>query len=441
MKKRLRSIIIVVIFAVIGTGVVLYQNSINDIEATAESEGNSIILTIGEDKLIVEACTDEILKVHYLPKGESTQNTEVVSKTTFEDIMAKVDTTTNPMTITTDKMKAEIDIKTNEITIYDSNNKLLVTSQDINKISRLGIKLSHDANKNFYGVSGYSIKDAVEGIERESSIQVEAGVQGYAGGPFAWTTSGYGVLVDSDGGTFNIKDTKLEFTESSKKDVEYYVLVGEPKTIVSSVAIISGKAPMFPKWATGFTNSQWGMDQKQLISIVDTYRDNKIPIDNYTLDFDWKAWGEDDYGEFRWNTANFPDGPTGVLKDIMAAKGVKLTAIMKPRIHVDTTAGKYLAENKFFLESKGESVDYFSKKAVEDVDFSIPEARTWFYDNTKKAMASGIVGWWNDEADEKSPNFQFLNMQKALYEGQRGDSNTRVWSLNRNFYIGAQKYA
>jgi alpha-glucosidase len=32
-------------------------------------------------------------------------------------------------------------------------------------------------------------------------------------------------------------------------------------------------------------------------------------------------------------------------------------------------------------------------------------------------------------------------MQKALYEGQRGITNNRVWSINRNFFIGAQKYA
>ena len=441
MKKRLWAIIIIVSIAIIGTGIFVYQNIGKSIEAIVESDGSSITLSMGEDRIVVQVCNDEILKVHYLPEGESTQSTEVIGNTSFEDTKAIVNTEADPMTITTDKMKVEINIKNNEISIYDSNNRLITKSQDINKIAKSGIKLSHEADENFYGVSGYSIKDKVEGILRTSSIDVIAGIQGYAGGPVVWTTSGYGVLVDSDGGTFNIEDTNLKFKDSSKKDIEYYVMIGAPKDIVSSISTISGKSPMFPKWATGFTNSQWGMNEKQLVSIVDTYRDKKIPIDNYTLDFDWKAWGEDNYGEFRWNTTNFPDGSTGVLKDIMEEKGTKLTAIMKPRVHVDTTSGKYLEDNKLFLESKGASVDYFSKKMVEDVDFSKPEARTWFYENTKKAMDSGIVGWWNDEADENSPNLQFLNMQKALYEGQRGDYNTRVWSLNRNFYLGAQKYA
>jgi alpha-glucosidase (family GH31 glycosyl hydrolase) len=37
-------------------------------------------------------------------------------------------------------------------------------------------------------------------------------------------------------------------------------------------------------------------------------------------------------------------------------------------------------------------------------------------------------------------NFQFFNMGKMLYEGQRGYSDLRVWSINRNFYLGAQRY-
>ena len=279
-----------------------------------------------------------------------------------------------------------------------------------------------------------------KGYLKRIGHNVTAGTQGYAGGPLVWSTSGYGLLVDSDGGAFDISGDNLNFTNSSKKDVNYFVMVGEPKNIMSSISQVSGKSPMFPKWAMGFTNSEWGIDQKELTSIVDTYRQKQIPIDNYTLDFDWKAWGQDNYGEFRWNTDKFPDGASGNLSSMMADKGIKLTGIMKPRIHIDTEEGKYADEHKLWLEDKGPSVDYFSKKTVEDIDFSKPEARTWFFDHANQALTSGLVGWWNDEADEKSPNFQFLNMQKSLYEGQRNTTNMRVWSVNRNFYLGAQKY-
>jgi alpha-glucosidase (family GH31 glycosyl hydrolase) len=56
-----------------------------------------------------------------------------------------------------------------------------------------------------------------------------------------------------------------------------------------------------------------------------------------------------------------------------------------------------------------------------------------------------MSGWWNDEADQDGKNlfnnFQFLNMARTLYEGQRSISNERAWSINRNYYLGAARYS
>lgn len=437
-KKPLLWVTGTVILAVIATIIILNSKIIS---SSPKVEGSTVIIPTNKDKLMIQVCADNILQVHYLPLGESTQSTEVIEKTSWEQAEASIDIDSDPMTIKTKSMVIEIDKKTNNISVFDSNNNLLLGDQDARSLSHGSVKFNHEEGQNFYGVSAYNATDSPKGLIKKNTIDVIAGAQGYAGGPLVWSTSGYGLLVDSDGGTFDIRSDNLKFTDSSKKDVNYFVMVGEPKSILESVSKISGKAPMFPKWAMGFTNSEWGIDQKELTSIVDTYREKQIPIDNYTLDFDWKAWGEDNYGEFRWNTDKFPDGASGKLSSIMADKGIKLTGIIKPRIHVDTEQGKYAEEHKFWLEEKGPSQDYFSKKTVEDIDFSKPEARTWFFEHANQALSSGLVGWWNDEADDKSPNLQFLNMQKALYEGQRNTTNMRVWSINRNFYVGAQKYA
>lgn len=42
-----------------------------------------------------------------------------------------------------------------------------------------------------------------------------------------WSTSGYGLFVDSEGGAFDISGDNLNFTNSSKKDVNYFVMVGD----------------------------------------------------------------------------------------------------------------------------------------------------------------------------------------------------------------------
>ncbi len=58
---------------------------------------------------------------------------------------------------------------------------------------------------------------------RTGSRNVTAGSQGHGGGPFTWTTSGYGILVDSDGGSIDIQDTSISYKGISKVDTEYYI--------------------------------------------------------------------------------------------------------------------------------------------------------------------------------------------------------------------------
>ncbi|MFY0580588.1 TIM-barrel domain-containing protein [Cystobacter fuscus] len=134
----------------------------------------------------------------------------------------------------------------------------------------------------------------------------------------------------------------------------------------------------------------------------------------------------------------------------MAAQGVKLGGITKPRILMKngsggtTTAAQWALDHGCFFKFQGESyVDYFSGRQCKDVNFSITECRNWFWSHFKEAHDAGIVAWWNDEADnlgEWEDNFQFLNMQRGAYEWQRAYSGKRVWSINRNQFLGAQRY-
>jgi alpha-glucosidase len=138
----------------------------------------------------------------------------------------------------------------------------------------------------------------------------------------------------------------------------------------------------------------------------------------------------------------FPDGASGLLKQKMDAQGMKLTGIMKPRIHVNTVQGRYASEHNFWWPDLQPFDDYFSKQKVNVLNFALPEVRKWYFnDHVKDAFKTGIIGWWNDEADEMYDNLQFMNMQKTLYEGQRSISNQRVWSINRNFFLGSQRFA
>lgn len=60
-----------------------------------------------------------------------------------------------------------------------------------------------------------------------------------------------------------------------KNNVEYYILLGEPKEIMKGYSRITGTSPMLPKWAQGFSNFEWGINEQEMMEMIDTYRAKK----------------------------------------------------------------------------------------------------------------------------------------------------------------------
>lgn len=438
MKKEMTAFLLV-FFIVLLTFIFLRSRLGSKSSIKVFKEGNRIVIKRGEDIKIIELYDYNIIRVNYLPKGEESQDTLVIQG--FQTQVTKKDFEFNSGEIELNGYRIKINEDTGMISIFDDDNKLILKEDEKNTYKDK-VKFIHNAGDNFYGIDSFNVdqKSNFKLILRNSGGNAVAGKQGHAGGPFVWSTSGYGILVDSDseGAWFDINDEYVEFLGNSKRDFEYFVFFGEPKDIFRALFKISGRYPLFPKWSMGFMNTEWGIDEKELMETIDTYRKKEIPIDAFILDFDWKAWGEE-LGEFRWNQKKFPNGQNGRLAEILRKKGIKLAGIFKPRIHIDTKSGKFALEKGYFVGKKPYE-DYFSKKLVNDLDFSKEEVRKWFFENAKEAFDSGIIGYWNDEADEVN-NTQFLNMQRALYEGQRAYTNKRVWSLNRNFFLGSQRYS
>ena len=413
--------------------------------APATVDHGQLRIPLGADRVTVDFVAPDVVHVHYLPGGKGGPATLVLDpkapNTPLADVRVQNDK--DAITLSTDAASVRYDRSSGALRLDAPGHAGLLTQADLASLRNGAITLAHDASDPLYGIGGYTAfqKDVSTGLLRQGKQKITAGEQGHAGAPLVWSSAGYAVLVDTIGGQFNLAHGRIQASGSSRKDTDYYLIVGAPKTIFRAVADLSGHSQLFPKWAMGFTNSQWGIDQKELLSIVDTYRAKHIPIDNFTLDFDWKAWGED-WGEFRWNTTKFPDGPDGKLKQMLDARGMHLTGIMKPRVHVDTVEGHYATAHDFWSPASKEGPDYFSKKPIRELDFDKPAVRDWFFnDHLKHSFDTGMIGWWNDEADDIGSDTQFTNMERALYDGQRAYSPLRVWSINRTFYLGAQRYA
>ncbi len=420
---------------------------------------HSVVVHIGHDLIVLRLIRANVLQVHFEPDGRTSPPSLVMASDVSQQayVQARVTRAGDVVTLATGAMSVALDTRSMALSVSDaSHHRTLVRQADLGALVARKLELNYPDGAPLYGIHSFSaqagplygtpdcstVEHDATGLLRQGRQVAKACPEGGAGGPFVWSTRGFGLLVDTKTATFDTGRGSITVDHTSRPDLSYYVIVGRPEAIFGAVADLSGHPPLFPEWAMGFTNSQWGIDQKQLLDIVKTYRAKHIPIDNFTLDFDWKAWGQDNYGEFRWNAKNFPDGPSGKLARMLAAEGMHLTGIMKPRVFIDTVEGRYATEHDLWVPGEKASDDYFVHKPVRDIDFDKPAARLWFGENAMKyGFDKGIVGWWNDEADEIDDNTQFLNMQRALYDAQRAHTNIRVWSINRSFLLGAQRYA
>ena len=388
-----------------------------------------------------------VLEVHFLPDGHASPPALVMSPHAPQQAVGPVTVQRHgkQFVLESRSMRVVFDRGADTLRVFRPHSRDAVLIQkDLGALAQRTLAL-HFAPKSaaLYGVHGFNaFQRARSGLLRLGRQLATAGYQGDAGAPLVWSTAGFAVLVDSQKTLFDLTPGTVRVQRETRPDLAYYLIIGTPQRIFSALAVLTGHAPLFPKWSFGFINSQWGIDEKELLHIVRRYRAMHIPIDAFSLDFDWKAWGQNDYGEFRWNTKKFPDAPSGRLGRELTALGIHLIGIMKPRIHVDTVEGQYATMHHLWIPGEKPSLDYFSHKPVKTLDFDDPATRKWFFNPAlRRSFATGIVGWWNDEADETADDTQFFNMERSLYDGQRRYFKQRVWSLNRNFWLGAQRYA
>lgn len=431
----------------------------------AAAQDRQIRLIHDSDVVEVEAVAPNVVRIHIEPGGKDSSRTLVMDPSLQPTGIdrVRIDRNGSAPRLSSPEMRVIVDDTPQfSIQVQDARGKTLVTvksdPQPGRGRQRRGTVIIHDQNENLYGIHGLGWHESDAGILRNLGGTVAAGFQGDGGAPFFFTTK-YGVLVDSDGGSFQTVDETIRFQRGSRPDTEYFVIVGPPTKTMTGLAMLTGRPPMPPKWTLGFLNSQWGSTEEEWRKITEAYEQRSIPVSGYILDYDWKAWGEDDYGEWRWNSTSgegnvspnkFPNGASGKFANDLLAHGIHLAGILKPRVIVNrpdgqpTKASGYATEHNFWYPDEAREIDPFSRRLIGNIDFGNPDARKWYWEHLDPAFHSGIAAWWNDEADQHGNtlfnNFQFLNMGRMLYEGQRSISNERVWSINRNYYLGAIRY-
>jgi alpha-glucosidase (family GH31 glycosyl hydrolase) len=197
----------------------------------------------------------------------------------------------------------------------------------------------------------------------------------------------------------------------------------DPPAALSDFAAITGRASMPPRWALGYMQSHRTLeDETQMLGIVDTFREKKIPLDAVIYlgtGFAPVGWNTRQ-PSFDFNPNVFKRDPKTVLADFHR-RNAKVVVHMVPwdRDRLPTLHGTIPAR-------PGETVDASHIQS--------------YWQQHVGLVESGIDAFWPDEGDWFNL-FERIKRHQLYYQGSlKTTPNVRPWSLQRNGFPGIAQW-
>ncbi|MGE5731757.1 MAG: TIM-barrel domain-containing protein, partial [Gemmatimonas sp.] len=189
----------------------------------------------------------------------------------------------------------------------------------------------------------------------------------------------------------------------------------DPSALMRDYAAITGPAVLPPKWALGYMQSHRTIeDETQLLRIIDTFREKRIPVDAVIYlgtGFAPRGWNATQ-PSFAFNPDVFKRDPKAVIAD-MHARNVKVVVHIVP-----------------FDRDKLPSLHGAIPPGAGDVLDAAHIANYW--KQHESLIDAGIDAFWPDEGDWFNLD-ERLARHRMYYEGPLSSRpNVRPWSLHRN---------
>jgi alpha-D-xyloside xylohydrolase len=260
----------------------------------------------------------------------------------------------------------------------------------------------------------------------------------------------------------------FSFSSEAGQQVDYYFIYGNSMDeVISGYRILTGKAPIVPKWAMGFWQSRERYKtQEEILSTISEFRKRKIPIDNIVLD--WSYWREAEWGSQDFDEKRFPS-PDSMIDVLHKKYNTQIMISVWPKFYEGISTYNEF-DKKGWLYKKNivdRQRDWIGKGYISTFYDAFDEnARKGFWDLlNRKIYSKGIDAWWMDASEpdilsnvdpekrkqQMNPTAlgsasEYLNAYplqnaKGIYEGQRStDPGKRVFLLTRSGFAGSQRY-
>jgi oligosaccharide 4-alpha-D-glucosyltransferase len=239
----------------------------------------------------------------------------------------------------------------------------------------------------------------------------------------------------------------------------YQVIAGNRwENIIENYTHLTGFQPLPPRWVLGNFSSRFGYrSQDEVLSTIDTFREENVPVDTVILDLYW--FGKEvkgTMGNLAFDRDSFPE-PEQMI-DQLEGQGVKTVLITEP--FVVTTSDRWdeaVERDVLAKDSLGNPATYeffFGNTGL--IDVFKPEARNWFWNIYQDLIEMGVHGWWGDLGEpEVHPdwvlhetgaanevhNIYGHEWAKLVHEGYRVNyPDVRPFNLMRAGYSGSQRF-
>ncbi len=434
---------------------------------SVQQQSDGALLQLQRGYLRFRVCTDSIVRVIYSLEATVPEHTDfLIVKTEWPHATFTLETSdAKTVTLGTAQLNILITREDSSLQFLDAQGNTIAkeTSRTLTPVDVNGEKTLHPERF----VNMWQSQEAFYGLG-----QHQAGVWNYRGEtvdisqdntnisvPLLLSSNGYGIFWNNGSRSrFNNRFVHAFYLSSEVADaMDYYFIYGpEFDSIIAAYRELTGRAPMFGKWAYGYWQCKNRYaSQQELLDIAGKYRSLQIPLDNIVQDWFW--WNV--MGDPVWNK-NYPD-PAGMVKELHN-ENVHLMVSVWPYFRPGSPVYDDMEKRGYFIARTVSGGFHPVGQGLYDA-FN-PDARKYYWNLMNGALFKiGVDAWWLDTTEPETEGHETnilvtnkvavgngaryanefpLMTTTAVYQGQRSVSDKkRVFILSRSGYAGIQRNA
>lgn len=275
--------------------------------------------------------------------------------------------------------------------------------------------------------------------------------------PYVYSSLGYGFLWNNPApGRCETTNNHTLWYADSAYQADYLVMVGDtPADVAKIYADLTGYAPHFPQWASGFWQCKLRYeDQEELLETAREYKRRGIPVSAIVIDY--FHWTEQ--GEWKFDPKYWPD-PEGMCRELKEM-GIQPIVSIWPTINPNSENFAHMEDAGMLIRTESGQYGTFAFYGQQTfIDPMNPATGKYVWDVVKKNYYDkGIHNFWLDEAEPEVHPQQFWHLHfhkgngaqtamlypyyysKMFHDGLKAAGEEDVILLTRAAWPGSQKW-